>query len=76
MNSQSTVPEKTSDIDALMRDDTVSTETKIQTLDSWRVDLLERQVATEENMAAEGDSIDSAELLRRVTIALNELRDD
>ena len=47
---------------------------KLQLLLNWRLDLLELERATEENMAASIDSGDVAEQLKKVTDALEELR--
>lgn len=74
-------PYPTKNIDAklneLIRDDSVSTQEKIRQLEDWRLDLLEKQRATEENMrpSSAGDGENVGEDLRRVTEALADLQE-
>ena len=55
----------------LLDDDSLTTSQKLNGLQDWRLDLLERQKATEENMPSSDDqSGEVAEELRRVNDAL------
>jgi len=51
----------------------LSEEQKIRLLMNWRLDLLELERATEENMAGTDDAGNVAERLSRVNAALDEL---
>lgn len=65
-------PERPNDV---LQDDTRSREQKQEYLENWRLDLLERVRATEENMAASTRKTDElSDQLRRVNTALAELR--
>lgn len=57
----------------LIEDQELSDTQKIQLLINWRLDLLELQRATEENMAGTNDSGEVAERLKQVTDALEDL---
>lgn len=74
MNARNTTqrPENPSDV---LEDDARSLEEKEQYLESWRLDLLGRVRATEENMGLDGEqSDDLSDKLRQVNSALAELR--
>ena len=60
----------------VLDDDTRTPDEKKKYLERWRLDLLERVRATEENMVANGlETDDLSDQLRRVNKALAELRD-
>ena len=74
MNSAETIkrPERPSDV---LADDSRSLEERKKYLEDWRLDLLERVRATEENMEANCRKTDDfSDQLRRVNTALAELR--
>jgi RNA polymerase-binding transcription factor DksA len=59
----------------VLEDDSRSLEEKEQYLEGWRLDLLERVRATEENMLSNSGKTDElSDQLRQVTSALAELR--
>ena len=61
---------------AILENKTMSDQQKLDYLDDWRLDLVERQAATSENMPADAGNAenDVGEQLRRVTQALAALR--
>ena len=66
-------PERPSDV---LEDDTRSREEKEKYLESWRLDLVERVRATEENMGTYNRETDElSDQLRQVNTALARLRD-
>jgi hypothetical protein len=69
------IPRKSRPGDVL-NDRSMSNTEKREYLEKWRLDLLERVRATEENMAASGTVTDElSEQLRDVNNALTELRE-
>jgi hypothetical protein len=74
MNASNSIhrPESPSDV---LEDDARSLEEKVQYLESWRLDLVERVRATEENMVSNSGKTDElSDRLRQVNNALAELR--
>lgn len=74
MNSTKSIQRPTRPSDVL-DDDSRSLEEKEKYLEDWRLDLLERVRATEENMEANSRKTDDlSEQLRQVNAALTDLR--
>ena len=76
MTKENTKTEFSTRIQDLLDDTSVSNEEKIRNLEDMRLDLLERQRATEENMGAKAaqESGEIGDQLQRVTEALAILR--
>ena len=76
MTKENTSTEFSSRLQDLLDDTSVSNEEKIRKLEDLRLDLLERQRATEENMGTKAgkESGEIGDQLQRVTEALTILR--